>query len=59
MAWPCHLPAPPPRLFVVQFVLTTAPGIRNLVEQLQHIYANIFVERVVKNPLYTPGEPFL
>jgi hypothetical protein len=46
-------------LFVVQFVLTTAPGIRNLVEQLQHIYANIFVERVVKNPLYTPGEPFL
>ncbi|EFN53054.1 hypothetical protein CHLNCDRAFT_26165 [Chlorella variabilis] len=41
------------------FVLTTDPSVGSMVEQLQYIYASLFVELVVKNPLYTPGEPFL
>lgn len=47
-------PAVPP-----QFVLTTDPSVGSMQEQLQHIYAAMFVELVVKNPLYTPGEAFL
>jgi hypothetical protein len=30
-----------------------------MVEQLQYIYASLFVELVAKNPLYTPGDAFL
>jgi hypothetical protein len=40
-------------------VLTTAPAIRSLAEQLHYIYGSLFVECVAKNPLYTPGEAFL
>ena len=49
-------PCPPPRS---QFVLTTDPGVGSMVEALQFIYASLFVELVAKNPLYSPGEPFL
>lgn len=42
-----------------QFVLTTDPSVGSLAEALQYIYASLFVELVAKNPLYTPGEPFL
>ncbi len=45
---------PPP-----QFVLTTDPSVGSMADQLQYIYASLFVELVAKNPLYTPGEPFL
>lgn len=48
-------PACPP----LQFVLTTDPSVGALTEQLQYIYTTLFLDYVVKNPLYTPGEPFL
>lgn len=40
-------------------MLTTDPSVGSLTEQLQHIYATLFLDFVVKNPLYTPGEAFL
>jgi trafficking protein particle complex subunit 1 len=43
----------------LKFVLTTDPGVGNLHEHLEYIYSNLFVELVVKNPVYTPGEAFL
>ncbi|KAI7842439.1 hypothetical protein COHA_004078 [Chlorella ohadii] len=43
----------------LKFVLTTDPSVGSLAEALQYIYASLFVELVAKNPLYTPGEPFL
>ena len=46
--------SPPP-----QFLLTTAPSVGNLGEQLHHVYAALFVDHVAKNPLYTPGDQFL
>lgn len=48
-----------PSLSAAQFVLTTAPNVGAMGDQLQYIYAALFVELVAKNPLYTPGEPFL
>ena len=53
---PCPLPAPHPAL---QLVLTTDPTVGSMVQQLQYIYSALFVELVVKNPLYTPGDAFL
>lgn len=44
---------------VLQFVLCTAPNIGNMVEHLHYIYNNFFVEFVVKNPLYNPGDQFM
>lgn len=43
----------------LKFVLTTDPAVGNMTEQLQLIYSNLFVQLVVRNPLYHPGEPFL
>mmetsp|Transcript_31668 Transcript_31668/g.73444 ORF Transcript_31668/g.73444 Transcript_31668/m.73444 type:complete len:168 (-) Transcript_31668:188-691(-) len=39
-----------------RFVLTTDPGVPNQQECLRHIYAELFVEHVVKNPMYAIGE---
>lgn len=43
----------------LKMILTTAPNIGNLAECMDHIYGDIFVEYVVKNPLYIPGDKFL
>jgi len=40
----------------MQLVLVTHPMIGDLRDSLRHIY-NIYVEYVVKNPLYIPGTP--
>ena len=47
-----HVPSAP------QLVLNTDPAVGDLREALQHIYSAIYVEYVVKNPLYKPGEKF-
>ena len=41
----------------LRFVLTTDLGATDMREALRHVYSNIFVECLTKNPLYTPGEP--
>ncbi len=57
---PSSCPPPPPfHPCPAQFVLTTDPAVGSLTEQLQYIYSTLFLDYVVKNPLYTPGEPFL
>eukprot|EP00419_Tripos_fusus_P057953 CAMPEP_0172919018 /NCGR_PEP_ID=MMETSP1075-20121228/201305_1 /TAXON_ID=2916 /ORGANISM="Ceratium fusus, Strain PA161109" /LENGTH=63 /DNA_ID=CAMNT_0013778775 /DNA_START=293 /DNA_END=484 /DNA_ORIENTATION=+ len=38
--------------------MTTDLGVPNQQECLRHIYAELFVEYVIKNPLYTPGDDF-
>ena len=38
------------------FLLFTEPGARSLQTQLKHIYKDIFIELVIKNPLYTVGD---
>lgn len=45
-------------LLFVQIVLLTDPRMGDLSEALKYIYSNIYVEYVVKNPLYTPDKPF-
>ena len=40
----------------VKFIVNTDPVTKDMRTQLQHIYANLFVEYVVKNPLYVPNE---
>ena len=42
----------------LKMVLNTDENAKDCREILQAIYANIFVEYVSKNPLYTPGQPF-
>jgi hypothetical protein len=42
----------------VQLILITDPRMGDLRDALKYIYSNIYVEYVVKNPLYTPGQPF-
>ena len=42
----------------MQIVLTTDPDVGDLREQLAYIYSYIYVECVVKNPLYLPGQTF-
>lgn len=42
-----------------KIVLTTAPEVGDLKDCLQHIYSALFVEYVVKNPEYAPGDEFL
>ena len=42
----------------VQFVLMSQPNAGDMREFLKHVYDTCYVEHVVKNPLYTPGEPF-
>lgn len=40
-----------------KFVLNTDTSVGNIQDVLRHIYARIFVEYVVRNPLVIPGEP--
>uniref|UniRef100_A0A6N2N6Q7 Trafficking protein particle complex subunit n=1 Tax=Salix viminalis TaxID=40686 RepID=A0A6N2N6Q7_SALVM len=40
----------------VQIILITHPKTGDLRESLKYIY-NLYVEYVVKNPIYTPGAP--
>lgn len=42
----------------IKIVLVTDPKMGDLRDALNYIYSNIYVEYVVKNPLYTPGQPF-
>jgi len=42
----------------IKLILVTDPRMGDLREGLKYIYNNIYVEYVVKNPLYTPGQPF-
>lgn len=42
----------------MKIVLVTDQKMGDLREALKHIYSNIYVEYVVKNPLYTPEMPF-
>lgn len=42
----------------IKLILVTDPRMGDLREALKFIYNNIYVEYVVKNPLYTPGQPF-
>eukprot|EP00301_Raphidiophrys_heterophryoidea_P017455 c2745_g1_i1.p1 GENE.c2745_g1_i1~~c2745_g1_i1.p1 ORF type:complete len:159 (+),score=23.44 c2745_g1_i1:52-477(+) len=41
----------------IRFVVNTDPNVPDLRETLKHIYSNIFVEFVVKNPLYVLNSP--
>lgn len=41
----------------LRFVLTTDLAATDMREALRHIYSQIFVECLTKNPLYTPGDP--
>ncbi|KAG0629985.1 hypothetical protein M758_1G144700 [Ceratodon purpureus] len=42
----------------IKLILVTDPRMGDLREALRFIYSNIYVEYVVKNPLYTLGQPF-
>ena len=44
----------------MMFVLNTDPEVADMYQALHHIYSNIFIECVVRNPLfkYNPDEPF-
>lgn len=42
----------------IKLILVTDPRTGDLKEALRHIYNNLYVEFVVKNPLCAPGEPF-
>jgi len=39
-------------------VLNTSTDVGDLNKQMWQIYSSLFCEYVVKNPLYTVGEPF-
>ena len=41
----------------MQIVLNTDKDVGDLREQLAYLYGSIFVEFVVKNPLYVPSQP--
>jgi len=41
----------------LKIIMNTDPGVGDLREVLQFLYANIFVEYVTKNPLASPDEP--
>ena len=42
----------------MQIVLNTSPEVGDLREHLSTIYGSIYVEYVLKNPVYVPGKPF-
>lgn len=44
-------------LCMLQLVLNTDAGAGDLRDNLSYIYG-LYVEYVMKNPLYTPGDPF-
>lgn len=50
-----HCPAAVP---AAQMVLNTSPDVGDLREVMNYIYEDIYVEYVVRNPLYVPGQPF-
>ncbi len=39
-----------------KFIMLTDPSVGSIIDQMKHIYKNIFVEYVKKNPLFKPGE---
>jgi hypothetical protein len=39
-------------------VLNTSPDVGDMREVLNFVYSDIYVEYIVKNPLYVPGSPF-
>eukprot|EP00743_Colponemidia_sp_Colp-15_P006321 GILK01006800.1.p1 GENE.GILK01006800.1~~GILK01006800.1.p1 ORF type:complete len:139 (-),score=6.21 GILK01006800.1:214-630(-) len=41
----------------LKFILNTDPSVGDLKEDLRHLYSNVYVEYVSKNPLYSPNEP--
>jgi hypothetical protein len=43
---------------LLQMVLNTSPDVGDLREVMNYIYEDIYVEYVVRNPLYVPGQPF-
>ena len=43
---------------VMQIVFNTDQTVGNLQDCLTYIYSNLYVEYVMKNPLYEPGQPF-
>ena len=53
-----HLVAHTRPSFLVQLILVSDARTADLREALRHIYNNIYVEYVVKNPLSVPGQPF-
>lgn len=42
----------------IKMVLNTSPDVGDLREVMNYIYEDIYVEYVVRNPLYVPGQPF-
>lgn len=42
----------------LRLALNTSPDAGDLREVLAYIYESLYIEYVVKNPLYTPGQPF-
>lgn len=42
----------------MQIVFNTDQSVGNLADCLAYIYSNLYVEYVMKNPLYDPGQPF-
>lgn len=42
----------------IKMVLNTSPDVGDLREVMNYIYEEIYVEYVVRNPLYVPGQPF-
>lgn len=42
----------------MQIVFNTDQSVGNLQDCLTYIYSNLYVEYVMKNPLYEPGQPF-
>lgn len=42
----------------MQIVFNTDQSVGNLADCLAYIYSNLYVEYVLKNPLYDPGQPF-
>ena len=52
----CDLDSRPVRC--LQFVLNTDETVNDMREHLAYIYSAIYVDFVVKNPVYVPGQPF-
>eukprot|EP00270_Netrium_digitus_P003289 TRINITY_DN1375_c0_g1_i1.p1 TRINITY_DN1375_c0_g1~~TRINITY_DN1375_c0_g1_i1.p1 ORF type:complete len:140 (+),score=21.30 TRINITY_DN1375_c0_g1_i1:163-582(+) len=42
----------------IKLILVSDPKAGDLREALRYIYSNLYVDYVVKNPLYSPGQPF-
>lgn len=50
--WPPQVPSG------IKIILNTSPDRSDCRDVLQYIYDGLYVEYVLKNPLYTPGQPF-